>query len=112
RARQDYAGIPGSNPGSWSLLHAFPDNAGWANALFWASIVIFVLFALGVWPRLTAALTWVIVASFTENPGFEDEASVLLLILSFYLMVGHLFMGQRAAGRSLAYRILGPSLSW
>ena len=67
-----------------------------------------VLFTLGVGTRLTGVLTWVIVASFTANPAFDDEVDPLLQMLTLYLAVGYLLLGLRSRGLSWPERLLGP----
>lgn len=107
----DASRIPGGAPKpiGWSLLYLFggsPSALAWA---FWGSIGVLVLFTLGVATRVTAVLTWVIVVSFTANPAVDDELDPLLNLLSVYLMVGYLLLGQWGGNLSIAGRLLG---SW
>jgi hypothetical protein len=97
-------------PAGWSVLYLF--NSGWLEAVYWGSIVLFVLFALGLWTRLTGLLTWVMVVSFSANPVTRAEADVLLVILAFYLMVGCLLLGQWSRPLLPAERVLGSSDTW
>ncbi len=92
----------------WSLLYLCGTNATAVQAVYWASVVVLVLFTLGLWPRVTAALTYVVVASFTATPAVPYDADPLLILLAFTLMVGYLLLGQFARGVSLAERLLGP----
>jgi hypothetical protein len=96
----------------WSILYWCGGNLLALNAVFWASVGMLLLFTLGVYPRLTAVLTWVVVASFTANPAFEYEGDALLLILAFYLMVGYLLSGQRRTGLGWPGRLFGSSRAW
>jgi hypothetical protein len=96
----------------WSLLYLCGNNTAALAALFWAAVGVTVLFAAGVLPRITGVLTWIAVASFTANPAFQYEGDVLLLLLTFYLMVGYLVLGQRMPVLSWAGRLLGPLTVW
>src|SRR5262249_17843092 len=93
----------------WSILYLFPGNPGAVTAIYWASVAILVLFTVGLWPRVTAVLTWAVVASFTANPAIGFDADALLQIFAFYLMLGYLLLGQRDPDQSAAARLLGPS---
>lgn len=91
----------------WSVLYGCPTPAA-TRAVYGASIAVLVLFTLGLWPRVTALLTYLIVASFTASPAIAYDADPLLLILSFYLMIGYLLTGQGRPGLSWRDRLLGP----
>jgi hypothetical protein len=97
---------------SWSVLYLLGADPAWMRIVFWASVAVLAAFAIGVLPRLTAILTWVIVASFTANPAFEYEGDALLQMLAFYLMVGYLFCGLMHSSGELRSRLLGPILAW
>jgi hypothetical protein len=98
----------GQRPINWSLLYLF-GNAPTALAVFYGlSLIVLVLFTLGVCPRLTAVLTWLIVGSFVANPATAEEAEQLLPVLALYLMVGYVLLGQGAPGRPMRWRLLGP----
>jgi hypothetical protein len=84
-------GFPPQN--LWSILYLFGTSATLLTAAYWTAIGLLVLFTLGVWPRLTALLTWVIVLSFSVNLAASYDGEVLLIVLAFYLMVGYLFHG-------------------
>lgn len=94
-------------PISWSVLYLAGSNPKLLAGIYWASIAVVALFTVGLWTRLTAVLTWIIVASFTANPILDYDADALLSILAFYLMIGYLLLGQRASGPSLVARLLG-----
>jgi hypothetical protein len=98
-------GLP--QPFTWSILYLCGSNAALLTAVYWASIAVLVLFTAGLWMRLTAILTWLIVASFTASPAFSPDADSLLLILAFYLMVGYVLLGLIDRDQSLAARVLG-----
>jgi hypothetical protein len=97
---------------SWSVLYLFGSDPVALKVVYWVAVVVMAAFALGICPRLTALLSWILVASFTANPVFEYEGDGLLLLLTFYLMIGYLFAGQRVAGQSLLSRLTGPILVW
>ena len=96
----------------WSILYACGNNATVLLALYWLSLVVLVLFAAGIWTRVTAVLTWLVVVSFTENPGIESDADILLRILAFYLMIGFLLLGQDSRHVTWAERLRGLSVTW
>jgi hypothetical protein len=95
-------------PASWSLVYLGGTNPVLLDALWWSSLAVLTLFTLGIWTRVTAVLTWVIVVSFQANPALAYDADLLLAVLAFYLMVGYLFLGQWSGDLSLAKRLLGP----
>jgi hypothetical protein len=95
-------------PISWSVLYLCGGSSMLLTAVYVASLGVLVLFTLGLWPRVTAVLTWVVVLSFMANPATAYDADVLLAVLALYLMIGYLLLGQRGPGRSLAWRLLGP----
>lgn len=96
----------------WSALFL----AGTNSLLLWVtyiiSLAVVVLFTLGIAARLTATLTWIIVVSFTANPAIAYDADTLLVILSFYLMIGYVLHGQSRAQSSLSARLLGGRGNW
>lgn len=99
-------------PLGWSLLFLVGTSSQGLTAFYWVSIAVIILFTFGIWSRLTAVLTWLIVASFTANPAMEFDADAILLILSFYCMVGYVLFGQRHDSDSWAYRLLGGRDAW
>jgi hypothetical protein len=98
-------GIPA--PIGWSLLDLFGEGTV-LTGFYALSSAVLVLFTLGIWPRVTAVLTWLIMASFTANPALAYEADALLMLLAFYLMIGYLLLGQQGAA-PLSWRLLGPA---
>ncbi|MFM7148904.1 MAG: hypothetical protein ACKO23_03590, partial [Gemmataceae bacterium] len=54
-------------------------------------IFVLVLFTLGIATRWTAVGAWLIVASFTASPLFDEEWDPFLQIMTFYLAIGYLF---------------------
>jgi hypothetical protein len=94
-------------PFTWSVLYLCGANTTLLMAVYWASIVVLGLFTLGAWTRITGILSWVIVGSFTASPAISWDADSLLLILSFYLMIGYLLLGLNDRGQSWVGRILG-----
>jgi len=115
QAYAEAARLPGGPPAppGWSLLYLCGSPAA-LHAVFWASVAVLALFTLGVATRLTGVLTWVVVASFTANPAFADDADGLLLMLTFYLMLGYLLLGLGGGRLSWPERLLGPwrTLPW
>jgi hypothetical protein len=109
RAFRDAARIAGGppQPFTWSVVYLLGSNAALLTAFYWLSITVLVLFTVGLWTRLTAILTWVIVASFTASPAFGADADILLLILSLYLMVGYVLLGLADRDQPLVSRLLG-----
>lgn len=109
QAYRETAQIAGGppQPFTWSLLYLCGSNAVLLTAVYWTSIAVLVLFTAGLWTRLTAVLTWLIVASFTASPALGSDADGLLLILALYLMVGYVLLGWTDREQSLAARLLG-----
>jgi hypothetical protein len=110
QAYADAARLPdGANlPIGWSALYLFDSNPQALAVVYWVSIAILVMFTLGVVPRVTAILTWIIFASFTANPAIYYDGDVLLRIIAFYLMIGCVLLGQRSTEQPLVCRLLGP----
>ena len=94
-------------PVNWSLLFLFAGNPVLLQAFFFASLVVFALFTLGIAPRVTGVLTWLIVVSHLANPALHFDADYLLAILAFYLMIGYLLHGQWGQAASLRDKLLG-----
>ena len=94
-------------PIGWSILYLAGDSVALFQALYWGSLAVLALFTLGVATRITGVLTWVIVVSFFANPATSYEGDYLLGILAFYLMIGHLLVGQWQGNLSITERILG-----
>jgi hypothetical protein len=84
----------------WSFLYVCGGNPAALQAAFWLSIAVLAAFTLGLAPRITGALSWVGVVSFSANPALEYEGDVLLALLAFYLMLGFLIGGGRRLGQS------------
>jgi hypothetical protein len=98
----------GTLPVNWSVLFLCGTDPTALAVVYWLSLAVLVLFALGVLPRLTALLTWVVVASFVATPAILDDADRVLPILALYLLVGYVLLGQGTPGRPLPWRLLGP----
>lgn len=60
------------------------------NAIYFGTLGVFALFALGVAVRLTSVLTWLGVVAFTSNPALGFGGDVLLTIVAFYVMFANL----------------------
>lgn len=109
RAFVETSRLPNGSPApvGWSLLYLCGDNPVHVQAAYWTSIGVLVLFTFGVWPRVTAVLTWIIVVSYTFSPVTSIDADYLLIVLAFYLMLGYLFLGQWSQQLTPRERILG-----
>src|SRR5262245_54832610 len=105
-ARMDATTVP--KPMGWSLLYLAGNNAGLVQAIYWASVAVLVLFTLGVGTRLTAVGAWLAVVSFTATPLFDEEVDPLLHMLTLYLAVGYLLLGQWDGKLTWLERIFGP----
>jgi hypothetical protein len=105
--------IPQPISTNWSLLYLAP-NATAVTVIYAAAIMVVGLFTLGFATRITGVLTWLIVASFTANPAISYGGDVLLLILSFYLMIGYLLLdlGPSADGQWHLGTLLGSKRTW
>ena len=95
-------------PIGWSMVYLAGDSDQAFQILYWASIVVLVLFTLGIGTRITGVLAWIVVVSFLANPATSYEADYLLGILAFYLMLGHLFTGVWNGNRSFLGLVFGP----
>ena len=84
QAYREAAHLPGGppQPFTWSLLYLCGSNAALVTAFTWCSIAVLILFTAGLWTRLTAILTWLIIASFTASPALGSDGDTLLLILA------------------------------
>ncbi len=98
-------------PIGWSIFYLAGDNSSLFDALYWGSVVILTLFILGIAPRITGILTWIVVVSATANPATSYDADFLLVIFAFYLMLGYLFHGLWYGEYSIIERILGTNES-
>jgi hypothetical protein len=114
RAYQEAARLPDGLPGSasWSLLYLCGNSAAALQAVYWLSVVVLVLFTLGLWTRVASVLTWLVVMSFTANPATRYGADALLGVLAFYLMVGYVLLGQWDAPPSQLSRLVGARGTW
>ncbi|HZZ76896.1 MAG TPA: hypothetical protein VFE62_00160 [Gemmataceae bacterium] len=92
----------------WSALFPVGKSETAFQVFYWGSVVVLVLFTLGIGTRITSVLTWVIVVSLVTNPAISYEGDYLLGLLAFYLMIGHLLTGiWNGNGHLLGY-IFGP----
>ena len=85
----------------WSIFYWCGTDPVRLALVYWLSLLLILLFTVGLWTRVTGVLTWVVVVSCTANPATAYDADPLLQMLAFYLMVGHLLQGQRSLGQSL-----------
>jgi hypothetical protein len=111
QAYREAARLPGGTPApvGWSILYLCGTSKAMLTAVYWGSLAVLMLFTLGVWTRLTAVLTYVVVASFSANPALAYDGDYLLILVAFYLMVGYVLLGQWGRPLSLAARLLGPA---
>jgi len=114
QAITEATGVPDSliDRYSWSPIYFFGADATTLHAAFWGGVGVIVLFTLGLFTRITAVLSWLVVVSFTSNPLIESDADVFLRLLSFYLMVGYLLAGLLDPRRSLVSKLLAPFDHW
>lgn len=89
--------IEGSHPNltGWSPLFVASSDT-LMTALYVGSIVVVSLFTIGVATRITGVLTWLAAVAFTTNPATSFGGDAVLLIVSFYMMLGYLFLGLRS----------------
>lgn len=113
-AYREASRIPGGPPVplGWSIVFAAGESAARLDVIWWGSLAVLALFALGVATRVTAVLTWVIVVSFLASPAAHADTDYMLGILAFYLMIGYLFIGQWSQPLSIVERIFGPRRAW
>jgi hypothetical protein len=93
----------------WSVLYLCGANTVLVKLVYWLALGVFVLFTLGVATRVTAALTWVLVASFSANPATAFDADPFLGMLAFYLMLGYLLYDLRKPRQSFGAILLGST---
>lgn len=94
-------------PVGWSMLYLAGGSAAAFQAMYWGSILVLILFTLGVATRITGVLTWIVVLSFLANPAISYEGDYMLGILAFYLMIGHLLVGHWHGNLTIAEHLLG-----
>ncbi len=91
----------------WSILYLLGSSPLLLKAACAGALVVFTLFTLGIATRLTAIASWVMIVSFTVNPAFQYEADGLLVLLTFYLMVGYVLLHQTRGSQTAVERWLG-----
>lgn len=96
----------------WSVLNLLGSNSAWVSTMYWMAILVFLIFALGFWTRVTSVLTWLMVVSFTAYPVTRLDAEPLLVIVAFYLMVGYVLLGQWNQQVPWRERILASNRNW
>ncbi len=108
------ANLPEGTPHriTWSLFYALGDNSAGTPYLYWLFMGGTILFTLGIMTRWTGILTWLGVASCTANPAAITEADTLLLMTTFYLMLGYLGLHQWQPHLSWNERWLGAKPRW
>ena len=65
---------------TWSLLYMTASNPALLTVIYWSTIGVLVLFTLGIATRVTAVLTWVLLASFVNNPVLLYDPDHLRLV--------------------------------
>jgi hypothetical protein len=102
------------NPIGWSLIFPLTELFGESavDIFFYGSMVVLVLFTLGVAARLTSVLTWLIVVSHTANPAIHYDGDYLMILLAFYLMIGYVLLGQWSRNLSVVDRLFGTCDTW
>jgi hypothetical protein len=113
RAYAEAANLPDGSPAplGWSVALLFGSAPGYLTAVYFGSLIVFGLFTIGIFPRLTGILSWVAVASMTSSPAILDDVEPWLNMLSFYLMIGYVLWGQDQRGRPVTWHIFGPALT-
>ena len=98
-------------PIGWSPL--FLSTTPWlVHAFYGVALLSVTLFIAGVYPSVTGVFTWLAVVAFTQNPVVSYGGDTLLLILTFYLMVGYLIWGaERFATRRGAWAPWRPDFT-
>ncbi|HMF15707.1 MAG TPA: hypothetical protein VKE98_00805 [Gemmataceae bacterium] len=96
----------------WSIFYWIGANSAMVRTVYWLAIAVFALFALGLWTRITAPLTWVFAVSFLASPAASYDGDYLLGLLAFYLMVGYLLLGLWSRPQTPGSRILGWTAPW
>lgn len=91
----------------WSVLYLCGTSSVAVQAVYAVTLLVVVLFGLGLWPRLTSVLTYVLVTSFAGPPAAPYDADALMILFAFYLMLGYGLMGVLQPGQSWARRLLG-----
>ena len=109
----DMARLPASQRPylGWSLLFLVGENIGLVLAIYWSTIVVLVLFTLGLAPRILSVLTWILVVSFVAFLALAVGQSEdgLLANLAFYLMIGYVLLGQFSRDPTPVQRLVGYS---
>ncbi|MCS7046962.1 MAG: hypothetical protein NZO58_11445, partial [Gemmataceae bacterium] len=80
-------------PIGWSIFYLVDADAAAFDVLYWSAVAVVMMFTLGIAPRLTGILTWVVVVSAIANPATTYDADYLLAILAFYLMIAYVGYG-------------------
>lgn len=104
--------LPGGTPfpvGRWSLVFLVGANPAALALLFWGTLAVFGLFTLGIATRVTGVLTWILVVSNIANPALHYDVDYLLVVVTFYLMVGYLLFDQWSGTPTLVGRAFGSS---
>lgn len=105
-------GFPFDRPIGWWVLALVGRHPALLTGFYWLSVGVAALLAAGVWPRLTAPLTWGVAVAFTGNPVIASDADVLLNLLAFYLMIGYLGLDLLGQDLPVWRRLVGPLLVW
>lgn len=78
-------------PTNWghSLIPSSPMLLG---IMYLGSLIVAVLFTLGIATRITAPLVWLVVVAFTSNPVLYYGGDAFLIVLTLYLAIGYIFL--------------------
>lgn len=95
-------------PIAWSIFYLAGEDKVLFDTLYWCSLMVVVLFTLGIATRITGILTWVATVSFLANPASSYDADFLLGVLAFYLMIGYAFHGFWSRRLTPLEWVLGP----
>lgn len=93
-----------AGPYVWSLLYFVPQSRPAVEMCYWAAVLSGAALAVGLFPQLAAASTFVWLVSFqNRNPLINDGEDALLRILMFLLIfvpTGRCWAVQRLVGRA------------
>lgn len=95
------------SPIGWSPIF-LAGSAAATHLLYAAGIVVAALLALGLWTRITSVLAWLMVVTFTASPILWYGGDAVLLVLTFYVMVGCL-LDRIEEIRTSPRNLLGPA---
>ena len=91
---------------AWSPVYVLGTSPTGIAVQYWLGVAAAAGLAVGVATRVTSMLGWLTAITFTSNPAFYYGADSLLVMLTFYLMVGYACAGLTGQA-PLRERLLG-----